>query len=174
MITNADQGVVVSWRDFQVPTYSYWREWDSEGNELGIGDSGPAPESYPWKLTTVSGGVVTGEVAAANLPDQDHTPQPVLQREDGSYLGYLELDAPQMIAFSASGSILWLSPTNPDGWADPLYALADGGMIYRQYTNYGTGGYQTRELIQLSEQGEELSRVTDSGYLLSGTQHVYN
>jgi hypothetical protein len=165
MITNADQGVLLSWRDISVPDYQYSHDWDSEGHELGKTEtSGEA--TFPWRLTAISGGEITSD-ATINLAYDRDTPQPVLQKEDGTFLGYQEQDSNQLMAFDASGNIKWSFPTDPNGWAEPLYALADGGMIYRQYTDYRNGTYHTQKLITLDDKGNESKRETDEGLTLS-------
>jgi hypothetical protein len=100
MITNADQGVLLTWN-----------------TRDGSPDSGA---SY---MATITG---TG-VSVTEQPVGTGIIDPVLQAQDGSYIGmvYTGPNALNMIAFDASGGVRWMAPGN---W-QPQIATADGGLI---------------------------------------------
>jgi hypothetical protein len=100
MITNADQGVLLTWN-----------------TRDGSPDSGA---SY---MATITG---TG-VSVTEQPVGTGIIDPVLQAQDGSYIGmvYTGPNALNLVAFDASGNVRWMVPGNY--W--PQIATADGGVI---------------------------------------------
>jgi hypothetical protein len=100
MITNADQGVLLTW-----------------STRDGSPDSGA---SY---MATITG---TG-VSVTEQPVGTGIIDPVLQAQDGSYIGmvYTGPNALNLVAFDASGNVRWMVPGN---W-QPQIATADGGVI---------------------------------------------
>lgn len=69
---------------------------------------------------------------------------PLLQREDGSFVGtYTDASLQtDMVAFNSSGSILWTVPNET-----PQIATADGGVIGRSGTTYDQSGNATGQGI---------------------------
>jgi len=108
MITNADQGVLLSWT-------------------IAIAEGGT---NYVDMAVTNGSGwtLVNGQM----LPDQHWAPVPVLQAQDGSYVGTASVmtdptgsPAPYMVAFDQSGSLRWSVAGN----YQPRIATADGGVV---------------------------------------------
>ena len=85
---------------------------------------------------------ITSQVTdAAVFPDDGSGPLifvPELQREDGSYIGTDYLGFDYVMAMGAGGGILWQYQTGSsltqDVPARPLYATADGGVIFTTST----------------------------------------
>jgi hypothetical protein len=98
MITNADQGILLTWDDY-----------DFNGH-----------------MAIVAGGSVSG-MSGPVAPGQTGNVNPILQAQDGSYIGmvYTGPNALNMIAFDASGGVRWMVPGN----YQPQIATADGGLI---------------------------------------------
>lgn len=104
MITNADQGVVLSW--------------------------GPGtPDDLRMATTT---GASVSFVGAPEVPGQQGPVEPVLQAQDGSFVGTAWTgdngDVPYMVAFDATGGVRWAV----EGYG-PKIATADGGVIAQAY-----------------------------------------
>ena len=112
MITNADQGVLLSWE----AGASYY--------VFGLGYGQP---SGGMAITTGTG------VALMNVPEVGDWPfQPVLQAQDGSFVGTVAVGSDQnnnplsdMVSFDQTGAIRWMVPGN----YQPQIATADGGLI---------------------------------------------
>ena len=98
-ISNADQGVLFSWSA-------------STGN------------SSTYTLTTTSGTAVASQ-GSTSIPGQDDLVYPVLQAQDGSFVGTVYTSAGQsMVDFNASGNVIWSVPNY-----SPAIATADDGVI---------------------------------------------
>ena len=84
-ITNADKGILLSWSS---PTFG----------------SGPVD----WHMASTTGASVS-LIGAPQVPDQGRPVTPVLQAQDGSFVGTTEdLNGTQyMVAFDANGSLRW-------------------------------------------------------------------
>lgn len=121
LITNADTGVLVTWNG-------------------GALDSGQI-----FGMAVTNGTSVGTPVFGASAPGQVYEVIPVLQAEDGSFVGTVqtapdEYSAPQtnMIAFDAAGTVRWIVPNE-----QPLIATADGGVIGQSGITYDANGNAT-------------------------------
>jgi hypothetical protein len=103
LITNADQGVLVTW-------FASLGTWDNPQFENGMA-----------AVTGTSVSLVNGP----RLPGQYEVLTPVLQAQDGSYIGTVQGDVNAMLAFDLSGNIRW----SVDGYWQPRIATADNGVI---------------------------------------------
>jgi hypothetical protein len=119
-ITNADQGIVVS-----------WSTCESSGPNVSCNDTNG--------LAVVTGTTVS-LVNAPEVPGQSENVVPVLQAQDGSFVGtaWVALSSwpwsqPAIVAFDPSGNVRWSVP----GY-EPRIATADGGVI-AQSTDPDTG-----------------------------------
>jgi len=108
MITNADQGVLLSWT-------------------IAIAEGGTN-----YVDMAVTNGTDWTLVNGQMLPDQYWAPVPVVQAQDGSYVGTASVmtdptgsPAPYMVAFDQSGSLRWSVAGN----YQPQIATEDGGVI---------------------------------------------
>jgi hypothetical protein len=113
MITNADTGILLT---------------------LGTEDGNP-----PYYVTTTGTGF--SAVRGQAVPARTNTVVPVLQAQDGSFVGtYYDLNASQtdMIAFDGGGNIRWVVPNET-----PQIATADGGFIGASGTTYDASGNAT-------------------------------
>ena len=128
LITNADQGAVVS---YSVTVPEYYSNW---------GDSGVAtvPASYSAALLTLR---PDGSSNVASISgDQETSLTPAVQRADGTYVGDISRgsypnESSSLAAFTPAGEILWTVP----GSYFPQIATADGGVIAQT----GAGTYVT-------------------------------
>ena len=113
MITNADQGILLTWglREINAPSVQL--------------------------MATITGGVAT-VVGAPPVPGGGQV-YPVLQAQDGSFIGNfwdVNTGNSAMVAFNATGTVRWTVPNET-----PQIATADGGVIgqsgitYDQYGN---------------------------------------
>jgi hypothetical protein len=103
-ITNADQGVVLT--------------WTADPNAQDDPLSGP-PDPVTYGIAVTTG-------ASARVMSTHGTLNPVLQAQDGSFIGTRWSDSEQnLIAFDQGGNVRWLAPGN---W-QPQIATADGGVI---------------------------------------------
>jgi len=118
MITNADQGGMLSW---QLGLGGYCLLTTDSGCTGGFADS-----SSEFHLTTSAGGSVASDAVMNQSVAGQYAVLPVLQLQDGSYVGQAlsQFGTQSMIAFDASGNTTW---TNPGYNADA--ATADGGII---------------------------------------------
>ncbi len=123
MITNADQGVLLSW---SVPTPGMW----TPGMAVTTGVD----------ATLVSAPQVTFGAAVV----------PILQAQDGSFVGTFpdpNVDRSDMIAFDASGNVRWIVPNET-----PQIATADGGVIGHSGITYDQNGNATGMMAGLPVQ----------------------
>jgi hypothetical protein len=117
MITNADQGIVLTWR---------------LNNPIGI-----------YNGMAVTTGTSASVVSAPSVPGQVTNLVPVLQAQDGSFVGTAGVgdpDNPQnnMVAFDASGNVRWVVQDE-----QPQIATEDGGVIGQSGTTYDQYGNAT-------------------------------
>jgi hypothetical protein len=107
MITNADSGILLS-----------WSSWD------------PTPTGILGMAIT--NGTSVSIISAPQVPDQSGAVVPVLQAQDGSFVGTAWTgeygDVPYLVAFDATGNVRWSVP----GYG-PKIATADGGVIAQAY-----------------------------------------
>ena len=114
MISNADQGVLLSSATFDPGTWAY------------------------IQYLTVTTGTTASLVTGPQIPGVYGTVNPVLQLQDGSFAGTISTDDyySYLVAFDGSGHTLWTLPGN---W-EPQIATDDGGVIA---TNLDTGAAGT-------------------------------
>lgn len=107
LISNGADGVLMSW------------------------DEGYDGTDVPHLTTVSSAGV--NDASGPFIPRQQQAIAPILQREDGSFVGLAYVGdpyssfsqwTPYMVAFDSSGSILWSVPN-----AQPQIATVDGAVI---------------------------------------------
>ncbi len=188
VITNADQGVAVMVNE-QRGTVSLWSfcalveepDPNNPGNYLPpvqFGSQGGTdiPTTiytgiyYASKdaLISTSMGTVTGDLSASG----PYGFSPVLQRQDGSYIGSAvgiepppssgtSADLP-MMAMAQGGGILWQQDLGTA--VSPLYATSDGGAIA---TSTQPGSSQLGTLYTVNQSGTVTSQVPDTGAVLS-------
>jgi hypothetical protein len=128
MITNADQGVLISW---EAPVFS------------------PSSLSTTWDrnmaiTTGTSFSIINGSV----IPGQQSDLVPVLQAQDGSFVGIARPSGwtPYMVAFDASGNPRWVVPND-----QPQIATADGGVIGQSGITYDANGNATGMIPQYTQ-----------------------
>jgi len=167
MITNADTGILLSWELTRIivpevttsPNSLYRRPTiaprDAHGGAPSVRS---APSSRPsvqpgGQLSTPIFGmaVTTGTsvtlTAGPQIPGQYTNVQPVLQAEDGSFVGDMEtLDGcctiqDNMVAFDASGNVRWVVPNE-----QPQIATDDGGVIGASGITYDANGNATGQI----------------------------
>jgi hypothetical protein len=119
------------------------------------------------KLTAVLGGQVGTDIALQALatPQQSQTMKLYLQLQNGDFVALRDrLDSTHdaLIAFNAAGEMHWIKPV-ARYYSTPLYALADGSMVYRENS----------QLVTLDAGGTETSRVTDLKDVQSWTATTY-
>ncbi len=128
IITNADQGILLTW----AATTNCWIPTLQPGGPAkGIQPSGallaPTPE---YGVATVTGSSVS-LASGPTVPGQNSNVVPVLQAQDGSFVGTAQVEGdetPYMVAFDATGSVRW----SVAGYG-PKIATADGGVIAQAY-----------------------------------------
>jgi hypothetical protein len=116
IITNADKGVLLTW--------SY-----GPGNALVFG------------AAMVTGTSVSPIIPAPQIPGQEEEVVPVLQAQDGSFIGTTWIPGGEflqmcMVAFDEHGTVRWIVP----GYG-PKIATADGGVIAQAYKSGESGGF---------------------------------
>jgi hypothetical protein len=119
LITNADTGILLT---------------------LATNDGNP-----PYFVTTTGTGF--SAVRGPALPGRTDTAVPILQAQDGSFVGtYDDLDTNQtnMIAFDATGNVRWSAPNE-----QPQIATADGGVIGQSGITYDQNGNATGQIANL-------------------------
>ena len=119
IITNADQGVLVSW---ELQTASYSPGW--------------GPTSTTYYIAAVSGGSLMAQGPTNQLV------QPVLQAQDGSFYGTTYAGgAGGMVKFDRSGNIQWSVPGD-----SPRIATVDGGVVGASGITYDNNGRATGQV----------------------------
>ena len=121
MITNADQGVLLTWKLLKEGSTDY----------------------TDWMATTTGN---SASVMEMHLPPDQSGFKPVLQAQDGSFVGeYTTYSADDyqytMVAFDATADIRW-SVANER----PQIATADGGVITQSGVTYGQNGGATGQM----------------------------
>lgn len=132
-ITNADQGALFSW---SASWYSYCA--------LGTTGKGCAMVNggHENHLTTMSGGAISADAVWNDaVPGQYYPVNPVLQLQDGSFVGS---GGNSMVAFDASGNVRWTVPGD-----SPQIATVDAGIIGSSGTTYDANGLATGQLGSL-------------------------
>ncbi|MGP8176261.1 MAG: beta strand repeat-containing protein [Terracidiphilus sp.] len=119
MITNADQGILLTWQNDAV--------------------------TYGMAVTT---GASASLVSAPQVPGQGTAVEPVLQAQDGSFVGAVWAGADTwtqyMVSFDATGNVRWMVPNE-----QPQIATADGGVIGQSGITYDQNGNATGQMANL-------------------------
>ena len=136
LITNADQGVMLSWSEGINPYASY--QFMNAGENLQT----IVPGVFMTKVTSMNAGGITSDAIVSQQTGiglgPAYTPPnppivPILQRQDGTYVGTFPSSVTigdvscvqtNMIAFNLAGSQLWIVPNYT-----PQVATADDGVI---------------------------------------------
>jgi hypothetical protein len=149
-ITNADQGILLTWElGYQlapmVATAPHSLHRPSRGYRVSGTtprfDDGLPPPTFGMALTT---GASASVVSAPQVPGQTATVVPVLQAQDGSFVGYAEdgnTGNNDMVAFDATGNVRWMVPNE-----QPQIATADGGVIGQSGITYDQNGNATGQV----------------------------
>lgn len=130
MITNADTGILLTW-----------------GSQSILYGDGPKDYKVYMTITT---GVSAGAVLTPALPGNPEALDPVLQAQDGSFVGRVrDMDTWDwsMIAFDQSGSVRW-SVAGEQPWI----ATDDGGVIAQSGNIYDLSGSATGQTTDLLTQ----------------------
>jgi hypothetical protein len=121
-ITNADQGILLAWAG--------------------------SDSTFGMAITT---GASASLVRAPQIPGQSDAVVPVLQAQDGSFVGYIwtgpGYTTQYMVAFDATGNVRWSVPNE-----QPQIATADGGVIGQSGVTYDQNENATGQLGSLPTQ----------------------
>jgi hypothetical protein len=124
IITNADTGVLLTWR--------------------GTSDDG---QTWASGVVTVTG-TSASLISVPQMPGQYSLVRPVLQAQDGSFVGTVDTESgSNMIAFDASGNVRWMVPNE-----QPQIATDDGGVIGQSGITYDSNGNATGQMGNLPTQ----------------------
>lgn len=137
LITNADAGVVLSFEVEPVANPEY------RVGHAAPRDSGVPPPVYSLAITT---GTSVSIVSGPQIPGQVGPVVPVLQAQDGSFVGTVGVGDPNnptnyMIAFDASGNAHWTVSND-----QPAIATEDGGVIGQSGITYDQNGNATGQI----------------------------
>jgi hypothetical protein len=120
IITNADTGTLVSWMIDGIPGMA------------------------------VTTGTSVSVVSAPQVPGSSLVISPVLQAQDGSFIGTVGANdwdqASGMVGFDASGNVRWVVPNE-----QPQIATADGGVIGQSGITYDSSGNATGQVSQFTQ-----------------------
>jgi hypothetical protein len=143
LITNADQGVLYSW------STSFCNQY---GNC-----------NYQNQLSTVATGGGASTVATGIGAQYQQPIQPMLQRQDGTYVGTV---SGNMVAFNSSGQQIWNQPNY-----SPQVATSDNGVIATsqsgQAVTFDQNGNQSGQMASLLMQS-----WTANEYQLGSTESI--
>jgi hypothetical protein len=160
LITNADQGAVLTWKA-DPDSHSNLQGAGSVGAGRTHGGSGGLPADGVMSSVDFGMAITTGTsvslVNAPGLPGQADATIPVLQAQDGSFVGTAwagEDWTPYMVAFDAAGNVRW----TVTGDYQPKIATADGGVIAQAY-NPDTGDY-TGPAVTFDQNGIATGTIT--------------
>jgi hypothetical protein len=126
LITNADTGVILSWGLYY----------------LNVAITGPSV--LMTSGLAITNGTSVSLASGPVVPGQLSQVTPVLQAEDGSFVGTVAVpgtggnNATNMVAFDASGSVRWMVPNET-----PQIATAGGGVIGQSGITYDQNGNAT-------------------------------
>ncbi len=169
LITNADTGVVLTWEA-------------NPGAHSNIASRGAYRASATLPRDAVASDVEFGMaitmgasvslMSGPGVPDQAESIVPVLQAQDGSFVGTVGVGpcpncATQynMSAFDASGNVRW----NVPGYG-PKIATADGGVI-AQSTDPDTG--EITSTVMFDKDGNATGQMDLSSFIQSWTLNTY-
>jgi hypothetical protein len=123
IITNADTGVLLTWR--------------------GTSDDG---QTWASGVVTVTG-TSASLISVPQVPGQYSLVTPVLQAQDGSFVGTVDTESgSNMVSFDASGNVRWMVPNE-----QPQIATADGGVIGQSGITYDSNGNATGQVSPLTQ-----------------------
>jgi hypothetical protein len=162
IITNADQGTVLSW-EADSPEYCASA---SGTNSAPVCNTQVSAVSTFGLARTLGSSLVSSPTV--NVPSQATPIYPVLQAQDGSFIGAVGVGPTpgastqyDMIAFDQSGSVKW---NMPNDW--PYIATADGGVIGYSGTTYDQHGNAT---------GQNAGLVTETpGWMANALGRFYS
>jgi len=138
MITNADQGTVVSW-GADTPAYCASATSNTAGSAPVCNVQVAAATTFG--LATTSGGSLASS-KTTNLPGQIGPINPILQAQDGTSVGIVfTTTQSSMIAFDSSGNVKWSVPNDY-----PYIATADGGVVGASGITYDNNGRATDQI----------------------------
>ncbi len=156
-ITNADRGTLFTW-EADIPEYC-------AAGTLAvyphINCNSDVAAASTFGVATTSGGGL-GSSSDSSVPGQTSPIYPVLQAQDGSFVGAVVLGSSQsMVAFDTSGGMRWIVPNDY-----PFMAMADGSVVGYSGTIYDHNGRATG-VANLPTQS-----WTGNGYQISTSQLV--
>lgn len=138
VITNADQGVLLGWAA-DMPSYCPSASYGVCGSQV------PATTAFGLAITSGAG---VASSATPNLPAQATAIYPVLQAQDGSFVGAMGVGPSpgtvtqyNMVSFTSSGNVTWIVPND---W--PQFGTVNGGVIGYSGTTYDSSGDATGQL----------------------------
>jgi hypothetical protein len=173
LLTNADQGILVSWTEGFAGYTAYYSTVGYTIQQTFV------PGLEMTKLTAISGGGIASDVVVSqqSLPSL-YTPLtppfvPILQRQDSSYVGTFPSNVTigglpcvqtNMVAFNLGGSEMWVVP----GYT-PTIATSDGGVIANSVSLTGPfcpeGGGATTTFDQYGNADGQISNVPIQSWL---------
>jgi hypothetical protein len=152
LITNADTGILISWGDTYVPIPDVRPRVPSGAatrtRAKGAKMTLPMPLRFgPTYGMAIIAGTSVSMITPPSVSGQVTNISPVLQREDGSFVGTVGVSSesnPQynMAAFDQTGNLLW-AVTNDQ----PQIATSDGGVIGQSETTYDQNGNVTGQVV---------------------------
>ena len=150
LITNADQGVLAS---YEVDTYP---------------NTGSMTSAF--YLATTSGPSIASNSQVAMVPEQATPVQPMLQRQDGSFVGVVSSSVGNfMVAFTPSGGTLFTVPNDT-----PQIATSDNGVIGASGTTYDQNGNITGQTVTLTPNPSQSSGGQWPGWMANLTGSSYS
>ena len=130
LITNADQGSLAT---YEIDTCT--------SQCLNPGHS----FTQAFYIATTVGPSIASNSQVAMVAEQTSSVQPVLQRDDGSYVGTVSSTVGNfMVAFTGAGSTLWTVPNDT-----PQLTTVGGGVVGTSGTTYDQNGNVTGQLGSL-------------------------
>jgi hypothetical protein len=125
LISNVDQGVVATWEVIEiVDPFNTALDEPYFGMALASGSGATVVRD--------NGPMVSGQQSAV---------LPVLQAQDGSFVGKVVTDGWAMVSFDAGGAVRWVAPND-----EPAIATADGGVIGKSGIIYDQNGAAAGQL----------------------------
>ncbi len=159
LITNADTGVVLSFEVEPVANPEY------RVGHAAPRDSSVPPPVYSLAITT---GTSVSIVSGPQIPNQNGPIVPVLQDQDGSFVGTVGVGDPNnptnyMVAFDTSGNVRWTVSNDR-----PQIATADGGVIGQSGITYDQSGNAIGQSANLPVQS-----MTGNDYQLGSVELLF-
>jgi uncharacterized protein YjdB len=154
-ITNADTGTLLTW-EADVPQYC------ASGSGFPSTCNSQVPAASTFGAATTSGDS-SGSTSMTNIPGQASPIYPVLQAQDGTFVGQVGIGPSpgtvtqyNMIAFDSSSNVLWSVPNDY-----PSIATADGGVIGSSGITYDSNGSATGQVANTATQSWTGNAYTD-------------